>query len=215
MRETFSGIEKQELHNANITLMNADNLGFRDRSFDYVLCGFIGWDYCYDFMRHEFTAPDPRGREIYRVLRNGGRFGLSSWQEQADLDWMQDILIKHFPFIANRQDGERASRPLAYSQENRPGLEEILSSAGFKNIQTFEEITEFSSPDEETWWRQMRNVGWHRYLEEMDAKTLSDFKKIVFDALQAHKTDDGIDFSKTVIFAFGEKQTLSQFESEP
>ena len=139
------------MHNANITLMNADDLGFPDRSFDYVLCGFIGWDYCFDFICNEFTGPDSRGREIYRVLRNGGRFGISSWQEQADLDWMQDILIEYFPYIITSENGEYAQQQLVYSQENLAGLEQILSIAGFNNIQVFEEIAVFISPDEETW----------------------------------------------------------------
>lgn len=205
MRETFSGIEKQKAHNANVILMNADHLGFSDHTFDDALCGFVGWDYCYDFLHNEFTGPDFRMREIYRVLRDGGRVGLSSWEEQADLDWMQDILIKHFPSINAKRQGEASEQPMIYSCENQSGLEEILTSAGFNNVYLIRETAEFVSPDEETWWRQMKHVGWHRYFEEIGAEALNRFKQIVFSALKAYKMDDGIKFSKTVIFAFGEK----------
>lgn len=215
MQASFSGIEKQQLDNANVAQMNADHLGFSEYSFNYVLCGFVGWDYCYDFLRNKFTGPDPRMREIYRVLRDGGHVGLSSWERQVDLDWMQDMLIEHFPSIYTKEEREVSEQPLVYSQENPTGLEEILTSAGFNNVHFIREVAEFVSPDEETWWRQMEHVSWHRYFEEIAAEALSRFKKIVFNALQAYKMDEGIKFSKTVIFAFGEKQSLSQFGNKP
>ena len=188
--------------------MNAENMGFEPGSYDFALCGFMGWDDYYDFVLNEFTGPDPRMQEIYRVLRTGGRVGLSSWEKQADLDWMQDILIEHFPSIVTRRNGESAEQPLVYSKENPAGIEQILTSAGFNNIQVFKETTEFVSPDEETWWRQMRSVGWYRYFEELSADELIIFKKIVFNDLRALKHEDGIHFSKTVIFVSAEKTAV-------
>jgi SAM-dependent methyltransferase len=215
VRETFSGIEKQKSHNANAILMNADHLGFSDHCFDDALCGFMGWDYCYDFLHNEFTGPDLRMREIHRVLRTGGRVGLSSWERQADLDWMQEILIEHFPSINSQRECDTSVQPMVYSWENLTGLEEILTSAGFNNVHFICETAEFVSPDEETWWCQMKHVGWHQYFEEIGTEDISRFKQIVFDALQAYKMDEGIKFSKTVIFAFGEKLSLSQFGDKP
>ena len=140
--------------------MNAENMGFEPESYDLALCGFVGWDDYYDFLQNEFTGTDPRVQEVYRVLRDGGCVGLSSWKRQADLDWMQDILSEYYPSLVTGENGDVGKQPLVYSQEHPVGLEQILKSAGFKNFQVNEEIAEFVVPDEETWWQQMQSVGW-------------------------------------------------------
>ena len=188
--------------------MNAENMGFESGYYDYALCGFVGWDNYYDFLNNEFIGPDPRMREIYRVLRDGGRFVLSSWKRQSDLDWMQDILIKHFPSIVS-ENGEVAGQPLVYSQEHPAGLEQILTCAGFQDVQVYNETAEFVSPDEETWWQQMDSVGWWRYFEKLNTDQLARFKRDVFNALQAKKHKDGIRFSKSVDYVLAEK-TVAQ-----
>ena len=169
-------------------------MGFESGSYDYALCGFMILDDYYNFLHNEFTGLDPRMQEIYRGLRAGGRVGLSPWEKQADLDWMQEILTRHFPSIVTRENGEGTEQPLVYSKENPAGLEQILTSAGFRNIKVYNETAEFVSPDEETWWRQMQSVGWWRYFEKIGVDEFGSFKKIVFHALQAHKQLDGIHF---------------------
>ena len=66
-------IETQKLDHVSAYLMDAADLEFPDASFDLALCGLVGWDYCYDFVLDKFIGPDTRMREIYRVLREGGR----------------------------------------------------------------------------------------------------------------------------------------------
>ena len=72
------------MENVAALYANAENIGFPDSTFDVALCGFMGWGYCFDFVLGEFTGPDTRMREISRVLKDGGRVGISSWCIASD-----------------------------------------------------------------------------------------------------------------------------------
>ena len=188
--------------------MNADNLGFQDGSFDSVLCGFVGWDYCFDFALGKFTGPDPRVKEISRVLRDDGRVWISAWEKQDDLDWMEKIFVRHWPSIlSDREFTEH--RPIGYSRESAEGYDIILKSAGFKNIEILHEKADLVSTDEQEWWEQVRRLGWERYFKRIENEgpgKLPRFKEAVFEDLEHHKHMDGIHFTKSVLFASGTKQ---------
>lgn len=208
MKETFSGIEKQKLNNAHVSLMNAENLGFQEGSFDFVLGGFVGWDYCYDFILNKFIGPDTRMEEIFRVLREGGRVAVCAWERQNDLEWLEEKLIRQFPSLVSDREKGAGSDPLVYSRENPEGYGAILQNAGFKTIEFNKEKVELCSTDEEEWWEQMRHLGWQLYfdrLEKMGSNTLQTFKKSVFKDLEHYKHPDGIHFTKSVFYAYGEK----------
>lgn len=207
MGETFSRIEKQALKNAAVLHMNAENMGVPSGAFDFALCGFMGWDYCFDFSCGEFTAPDTRMGELWRVLRPGGRVGISTWERQEDLDWMEETFTRHYPSIL--PDCEFiASRPIGYSRENATGYVTILQSAGFEDIKIFQEQATFVSADEEAWWEQMQSLGWNRFFERVKAEgadRLQRLKADVFEDLEPYKQADGIHFTKAVAFVFGRK----------
>jgi SAM-dependent methyltransferase len=208
VRETFSGIEKGHITNAHVVEMDAGYIGFADGTFDMTLCGFIAWDYCYDFFRDEFTAHDIRIDEISRVLRGGGRLGISSWERQENIEWMESIYTRYFPEIVSDARVDHLPRPLVYSKETPGGYERILREGGFDDIEIIQESADFISPNEETWWEQICRVGWQRYLnkiEERNAKELDEFKEAVFEELQDMKDTDGIHFKKHVFFIFGRK----------
>jgi len=186
---------------------NAENMGFSDSTFDFALCGFMGWSYCFDFAMGEFTGPDIRMREISRVLKDGGRVGISSWVNQNDLDWMEEAIIRHFPSILSDR-GFLERRPIGYSREGAEGYKAILKSAGFGDIEIINETVEFVSTNEEEWWEQMRQVGWHRFFEKIENEgidRLQRLKEDVFRDLQHYRRTEGIHFTKSVVFVFGTK----------
>jgi SAM-dependent methyltransferase len=187
--------------------MNAESMGLQDSSFDVVLCGFMGWDYGFDFARGEFKRADARMKEIWRVLRAGGRVWISAWEEQGDLDWMEETLVRYLPSILSDQEFVE-DRPIGYSKENAAGYDIILQSAGFKDISILHEKAEFVSAGEEAWWEQMSILGWGRYLAKMEnggAERLQRIKEAVFKGLERYKRADGIHFEKSVLFATGIK----------
>ena len=69
-------IEQHHLTNVAVLFANARSIGFPDNTFDFALSGFMGWYDCFDFERNEFTQPDTKAPEIFRVLREGGQAGV-------------------------------------------------------------------------------------------------------------------------------------------
>ena len=186
---------------------NAKNQGFATGTFDIALCGFMAWDDCFDFDSMQFTQPDTKAKEIWRVLRAGGRFVGCSWDRQEDVSWMEAAILRHYPAI--QEDREYLGlRPIGMAYEKAAGYEIILQSAGFRGITISTETMTFVSTDEEEWWRQMLQIGWDSILEKIgrrDADQLERIKAAVFVDLQPNKHADGIHFDKEVFFVRGVK----------
>jgi ubiquinone/menaquinone biosynthesis C-methylase UbiE len=179
--------------------MNAKDLGFPAGTFDIALCGFMGWDDCFDFIRFEFTQPDTKASEIRRVLKDGGRFVCCSWEEQEDLAWMEETIQRHYPAIL--QDDEYLERrPIGMAYEKAEGYEIIMQNAGFQRVDVSKETMTFVSTDEEEWWRQMLHLGWDSLIEKIETGELQRVKEAIFQDLQSHKEADGLHFRKVVFF---------------
>jgi SAM-dependent methyltransferase len=190
-----------------VLFTNAERLGFRTGSFDIVICGFMGWYDCYDFDRGEFTQPDTKAREIWRVLRKGGRFVCCSWEEQEGLAWMEQSVLRHYPEIL--QDEEYLERrPIGMAYEKAEGYEIIFRSAGFREIEYCRETITCVSTDQEEWWRQMLHVGWDSLIDKIEdqgSDQLQRIKGAILHDLQRFKQADGIHFDKVVFFCSGVK----------
>jgi ubiquinone/menaquinone biosynthesis C-methylase UbiE len=184
--------------------MNAQNLGLQADSFDIALCGFMGWDDCFDFVNLKFTRPDTKAHEIWRILRNGGKFVCCSWDEQEDVTWMEDAILRYYPAILkDRQYLDQ--RPIGMSYEKAQGYEVIFRDAGFRTVEISTQSMSFISTDEEEWWRQMQHLGWRAFIDRMEADDLKRIKEAIFKDLQLYKRTDGIQFRKTVFFVCGVK----------
>lgn len=208
---TLSRIEREKLEDVSAFLMNAERMDFPDRSFDLALCGFMGWDYCYDFVLGQSTGSDTRLREIYRVLRDGARVGFSIWERQEDLEWLEALFYWHFPSLVPQADERGVRRETVYSKENAKGYVQILRSAGFKELEIVSETVDCvhaGQEAKEAWWEQMRNVGWDSPFEQVEnlgPERLAGFKEAVFNALDRRMRADGLHFAKSVSYVLGTK----------
>ena len=187
--------------NVAFVQMDANTLGFPPETFHTVLANFVGWDDCFDFERMEFIGSDKMASEVMRVLRKSGQFGIGSWVEQCDIDWIADEFKRYLP-ECEKTSGKSIS---CYARENPEGYKVILQNGGFKNISVTVETTDFVSPDAETWWRQMKQAANDYFRQVPDPITLESFKEQVFLDLEQFHSPEGICFSKTVSFAFGTK----------
>lgn len=184
--------------------MNARSLGFPERSFDIALSGFMGWYDCFDFIQLKFTRTDTKASEIWRVLREGGKFVCCSWQEQEDLAWMEATMLRRYPPLL--QDPEYLDRrPIGMAYEKPQGYVIILNRAGFREIEVTQHSMTSVSTDEEEWWRQMRSLGWASLLDKIEVDELHRVKEVIFEDLQAFKGPGGIHFKKTAFFVCGMK----------
>ena len=205
----FSSLENKTIPNAHVLQMDAEHIGFKDGTFEAALCGFLGWDYCFDFVRNEFTRPDTRSLEIARVLKKGGQIWISQWTRQENLDWMEERFIRTYPAVEHDAEFVRR-RPIGYSRENADAYVKILKNAGYEKIEIRTETTDLVAAHEDAWWREVGRLGWSGFLkrvQEFGSTPVDVFKESVFKNLQSHRQPDGIHFTKTVNFARGEKQT--------
>ena len=184
--------------------MNAGNLGFKNDTFDIALCGFMGWDDCFDFKKLIFTQQDKKTPEILRVLRRDGKFVCCSWDVQEDVTWMEEAVLRHHPAILEDHD-YLEHRPIGMSYEKVQGYEIFLRNAGFRDIEISTHSMTFISTDEEEWWRQMRQVGWYNLLDKIEDNKLRELKDAIFNDLQTYKKTDGIHFKKSVFYICGRK----------
>ncbi len=103
------------------------DLPFRDQTFDVETANFV--------VSH-FTRLDTALFDMRRVLRNGGRFGMTAWvpsDDEFDRAWM-DVAERY----AGRELLAQAKATLMRSEEivGDPGrLKDVLWNAGFRKIQ--------------------------------------------------------------------------------
>ena len=167
----------------------------------------MGWHDCYDFGKREYTQPETKAKEIWRVLKAGGLFVVCSWEKQEGVSWMEDAVNRHYPAILEDQE-YLEQRPIGMAYEKADGYEMILRDAGFSNIKTIKEKAAFISTDEEEWWLQMMQLGWGSLIDNITRKgneQVQDVKQAIFEDLKPYKQPDGIQFSKTVFFVCGMK----------
>jgi ubiquinone/menaquinone biosynthesis C-methylase UbiE len=187
--------------------VDARHLAFQADSFDIAICGFMGWYDCYDFARGVFKRPDTKASEIWRVLRDGGRFVCCSWEAQEGVTWMEEQVLRYYPAIL--EDSEYLEkRPLGMAYEKAEDYNTILQAGGFTEVQVLKETVTFVSTDEEEWWQQMLFLDWDPFLkklEDRDSDELQRVKTAILSDLQRYKHADGIHFDKTVFFVHAAK----------
>jgi SAM-dependent methyltransferase len=89
VQETAAELQRAAWPQAEIRQMDAAQLDFPDASFDAVLCGFALW--C-------FPQPARALQEWFRVLKLGGRIGLTTWAEDCPcVTWQREALRPYVP----------------------------------------------------------------------------------------------------------------------
>lgn len=148
VKETQFRIYSQGLSNAKVLQMDAEKLDFPDNSFDYVLCGLST-----AFFSNSLMAVS----EMYRVLKYGGKLGVSTWKKKENKGVIDKAYTKLFSENQDRSQNNIAGKPDFGSVD---GVEKILKNIGFKNIEIIIEEKTFYYKDEEEWWQeQWTNVS--------------------------------------------------------
>ena len=208
INETLENIKNSLLTNATAEIMDARELTFDDKTFDYVICGFIGFNDVFDFKNHKYRKENDKMKHIIRVLKDGGKAGFSTWESQGELDYLRKLLQNYLKDYTSKSQEEINNVPISYSKETKRGFEKILHDTGFNNIEVFTKdfIIRYKSLEE--WFNVMKQSGWilHEYLGK-DEGSFQDFEEKIFPhRIEAYKQEDGsYHFTKTVIFAFGTK----------
>jgi len=184
-------VQQSAMKNIAVESMDAEDLKFPDNSFDHVLCGFSLFF---------FPALGKALSEFERVLRPGGQLAVSIW-ERGDIrwNWIGQVYEKFKPFLM----ADPNITPVHFHEA--AVLETELRQAGFQNIRTDSDTAEFIYADAEEWW----NVQWSHVsralLESIHPDHLEEFKKDIFQHLEAMREPDGIHQQFSAIYALAKK----------
>jgi ubiquinone/menaquinone biosynthesis C-methylase UbiE len=190
VRETAAAVRSVGWQQIDVQHMSAQELRFPEASFDWVLCGFALWF---------FPQPHRALQEFCRVLKPGGRVGLTTWAEDCPfIRWCQNVLRPYAP--------PQASPGQAPPRFDTPArLEAALQQAGFTQIHTMSEDGDFIYTQEEEWWTSLWSGAIRRQLEAMTAPVLAQAKTEACQQVQVFKQADGIHTLWRVLFALGAK----------
>ena len=115
--------------------MDAETLQFPDASFDYLLCGFALFF---------FPQLDRALAEFRRVLKPQGRIGVTTWDKSfAPMVGLDELVQAHLPPQPTTNPSPTAEANPQPIFDTPAGLEAILQSAGFTEIQLHAEAADF------------------------------------------------------------------------
>lgn len=183
---------EQEVTNATFQQMDAEDLDFPENVFDTVTCAFSLF---------QFPNMDKALAEMRRVLKPGGRLGLSNWGPGyfSPIGALQRDLFREFdlkPLLTN---------PIVFSPDN---LRKLLKEAGFRDIELIAEEEEVWVENPAQVWAFNLDMGpfpvmLRRQLSpEQQAELMQNF----LDILQGLMTEKGIKCVFHPLYAFAEKE---------
>lgn len=188
VQETAKEIRRLKLENVEVCQMDAEYLQFPDASFDCVLCGFAIFF---------FPQLDHALSEMRRVLKPNGRIAITTWDRLLDEQWkwFDDLVKAHLPPEAEtKQTSESQSPPPIL--DTPEGLEKIMKTTGFTDVQVVSETADIIYTSEQEWWTALWSHGIRESLEKVEEATGSDgfdrFRTAVFERIQTIRQTDGI-----------------------
>jgi O-methyltransferase/aklanonic acid methyltransferase len=145
---------------AGVLVMDAHHLAFPDRSFDLVCAGFV---------IHLLEDPAAAAAQVRRVLVPGGVFSFSVPCGVDDApEWdFYPLLYSEFG-------------PLIPPGEGRLGQEldgrQLLSAAGFTDIQEVDIQQQLPVPDADTFWNWALSHGSRAFIDALPAHARTEFE---------------------------------------
>ena len=181
----------REVDSISFCQMDAEWLGFEDTAFDNVTCAFS----LFQFIRIE-RALD----EMWRVLKHGGRLGLSNWGP----GYFRPIASLQRDLFREYGMKQLLTNPIVFHPDE---VKKMLYKAGFESVEISEEIQKiwFANP-EEVWAFNMDMGPFPMMLQmqfshDQQSEIKVRFKKI-FEELM---TDRGIESAFHLLYAVAGK----------
>lgn len=201
--ETAAEIKARRLQQAEVRLMDADDVSFPNHSFDYILCGFA---------LHFLDCPRLLVR-FHDMLKPGGYIATTHpYVPTHDTEnferwkWLFELTREVFP-----ADFEPPASWVAPNRLNKPELiESAFRESGFENISIAQEETTMYFADEQDWWAWEWSQASRFWLEGMSPEGLAKFKAVSFGKLAAMKDSKGIPILTGALLAIARASTKQE-----
>lgn len=189
LREAEVLVSAENLTNVELRKMDAENLDFPDRTFDYTACAFS----LYFF--HDMEAAL---REMYRVCKPGGWLGLTVFHRTPPpFDPIFSVMLEQI--VTHQGKVWMPPHGMSFTPDE---LEALLTQYGFKSIKTHSETKGIVYTSEDDVWEFM---PLRFALSDTDEETLARFKTKFFAKLRPLFQADGLHVSVTAVFAMGQR----------
>ena len=171
--EDLIQIAERRAPNSDVVAGDMFSLPWAEASFD-VATSFNGvWGGC-----------GPAVAEMARVLRSGGRLGITFWGAAASLDLLGYFLVLGG---ARADVGEEIT---SLAQIGTPGVAEgMIAEAGLELVGRGSIAAVLEWADEDAAWRALRSPG--LALPPLEAIGEVELRRRVLEAIEPHRADDG------------------------
>ncbi|MET1057988.1 MAG: methyltransferase domain-containing protein [Nocardioides sp.] len=171
---------------ADLRVMDAENLDFPDARFDAVTAAFA-----------LFFLPDP-ARAVAgfrRVLGPGGIVAVSTWGRQDERWSFEDDL-----FPSAGPPGRRAlQQPFDRAEE----VADLLRAAGFADLQVHHEVTEVHFASKQQWWDWHWSFSVRGLLEQLEPEALVVYRDACFQEMDALEQGGSYPLELTALIVSG------------
>jgi ubiquinone/menaquinone biosynthesis C-methylase UbiE len=179
----------QKLHNVDFRRADMTELSYPDDSFDAVVCVFAIF-FVTDMVKQV--------RELWRVVRPGGKLAITTWGprmfEPGSQAWWSAVKESRPDLVTAVNPWERITTTQAVLQ--------LLSDSGIKSTEVTAEDGQQALESPEDWWTVVLGSGYRWTVEQMNAEETARVKAANLKTLR----DSGTKFIETnVIYAVAKK----------
>ena len=173
---------------ADLRVMDAENLDFPDASFDAVIAAFA-----------LFFLPDPaRAMDgFHRVLRPGGIVAVSTWGRDDERWRFEDDLLS--------SAGSPRRRALQQPFDRAEDVADLLQAAGFADLQVHHEATEVHFASKQQWWDWHWSFSVRGLLEQLEPEAMVVYRDACFQKMDALEHDGSYPLELTAIIVVGRR----------
>lgn len=182
--------EESRCLNIRFRRMDAEELNFEDNRFDAAICS-LGLMY--------FPFPVKALKEMYRVLKPGGRAVTAIWGKRKNCGWAEI-----FPIVDRRVASDVC--PMFFQQGTGDTLRHSFQSAGFDEIRVERMKVSLSYPDEKTALMAAFDGGAVALAyQKFDDQTKKEIHQEYLDSIAPFRNGKGFEIPGEFVVALGFK----------